>query len=85
MHNITTLTLKSVDIFVNSYYLNPIFFVMTAVLEEYEYRFLSGYHCSAAPSIKEIQLFSSRAETANQNPVSIIDALELVIFHRAQP
>lgn len=52
---------KSADTFVNSYYLKLIFFVMTAFLEGYENRSLSGSHCSADPSIRENQLFSRKS------------------------
>lgn len=88
MQTIRTLTPKSADIFVNSYYLNPIFFVMTAFLGGYENRFLSGYHCSAAPSLREKLLFSSRGEGADENHSGQSDASDVVgllIFHRKQP
>lgn len=42
MQTIRTLIPKSADIFVNSYDLNPIFFVMAAFLGGYENRFLSA-------------------------------------------
>lgn len=67
MQSVRTLIPGPADILVNSYYLNPIFVVMTTFLEGYENRFLSGYLCSAAPSIREKQLFSSRAEGAHQH------------------
>lgn len=71
MQTIRTLTPKSADIFVNSYYLNPIFFVMTAFLGGYENRFLSGYHCSAAPSLRENNCFPvGEKEQRRITPVS---------------
>lgn len=88
MQTIRTLTPKSADIFVNSYYLNPICFVMTAFLGGYENRVLSGYHCSAAPSLREKQLFSSRgggADESHSGQSDASDAVGLLIFHRKQP
>lgn len=60
---------------------------MAAFLGGYENGFLSGYHCSAAPSLREKQLFSSRggADETHSGQSDVSDAVGLLIFHRKQP